>query len=79
MANSSGQRRWLVEFLYGGEENEMREPLRHEGYQKPFGREVGIINLTCSGKMCVYKDDPLCRCYFTVNPQDPSGEQSYSL
>lgn len=75
MANSSGRRFWLTKFLYGDEEDGTRERLvRHEGYQKLFGREVEIISLTCSGKMYVDERDHLCRCYFAVSPKDPSGK-----
>ena len=52
----------------------------NEGYIEPHGREeVGIINLKCSGKLCVDKDDPLCKGEFIANPKDESGENySYS-
>ena len=39
-------------------------------------KEVEIINLTYSAKLCVDKDDPLYRCNFTVNPKDASGKLS---
>ena len=48
---------------------------RHEGFQKPsVTGEVRIINLTCSGEMCVDQHDPMCRCTFTVNPKDTGGK-----
>ena len=52
----------------------------NEGYIEPHGREeVGIINLKCSGKLCVDKDDPLCKGEFIANPKDESGDNySYS-
>ena len=48
----------------------------NERYEKPIvvERNVGIINLRCSGKLCVDKDDPLYRGEFVVNPQDESGK-----
>ena len=51
----------------------------NEGYVlKPTVIEqgIGIINLRCSGKLCVKKDDPLCRGVFVVNPdpEDASGK-----
>ena len=46
------------------------------GYENPIVVEesIGIINLKCSGKLCVKKDDPLCRGQFAINPQDESGK-----
>ena len=49
--------------------------IRNEGYIEPHGQErVGIINLKCSGKLCVNKDDPLCKGEFVVKPKDKSGK-----
>ena len=38
------------------------------------GEEVGIINLKCSAKLCVDKDDPLCKGEFVVNAKDKSSK-----
>ena len=52
----------------------------NEGFIEPHGREeVGIINLKCSGKLCVDKDDPLCKGEFITNPKDESGENYRTL
>ena len=54
---------------------EILTEFKHEGYQKPLPiGEFEIINLTCSGKMCVDQQDPMRRCIFTVNPKDPAGK-----
>ena len=53
----------------------------NEGYIEARRRkgEVGIMNLKFSGKLCVDKDDPLCKGEFVVNPKDESGKNySYS-
>ena len=53
----------------------------NEGYIEPrrCKGEVGIVNLKCSGKLCVDKDDPLCKGKFVANPKDESGKNySYS-
>ena len=47
----------------------------NEGYIEEYDREeVGIINLKYSGKLCVDKDDPLCKGKIVVNPKDESGK-----
>ena len=47
----------------------------NEGYIEPHDQEkVGIINLKCSGKLCVNKDDPLYKGEFVVKPKDKSGK-----
>ena len=45
----------------------------NEGYTlaKVEETDVGIINLRCSGKLCVNKND---KGEFVVNPQDASGK-----
>ena len=68
-----------IEFSsYSDEEGEMPGPFKQEGLapglEKSSGKEVEIINLTCSAKLCVNKDDPLYRCNFTANPKDASGK-----
>ena len=68
-----------IEFSsYSDEEGEVPGPFKHEGLarglEKSSGKEVEIINLTCSAKLCVNKDDPLYRCNFTANPKDASGK-----
>ena len=52
----------------------------NEGYKEPHGQEkVGIINLKCSGKLCVNKDDPLCKGEFVVKPKDKSGKNPHII
>ena len=47
----------------------------NEGYIKLHSqKDVGIINLRCSGKLCVNLGNPLCKGEFVVNPQDKSGK-----
>ena len=47
----------------------------NEGYIEAYDREeVGIINLKCSGNLCVDQDNPLCKGEFVVNPKDESGK-----
>ena len=47
----------------------------NEGYIKLHSqKDVGIINLRCSGKLCVNLGNPLCKGEFVVNPQDESGK-----
>ena len=61
---------------------EMPSSSMHEGLARRLKKlsvkdkvkEVEIINLTYSAKLCVDKDDPLYRCNFTVNPKDTSGK-----
>ena len=49
-----------------------------EGFITPRVAERGIriINLKCSGKLCVKTDDPNCHGQFVVNPTDASGKYS---
>ena len=52
----------------------------NEGYIEPRSpKDVGIINLKCSGKLCVNEDDPLCKGDFVVNPHDESGKYTIVL
>lgn len=54
---------------------EILTEFKHEGYQEPLViGEFEIINLTCSGKMCVDQQDSMRRCNFTVNSKDPAGK-----
>ena len=47
----------------------------NEGYIEPHDpKAVGIINLKCSGKLCVNLGDPLCKGEFVVNPKDECGK-----
>ena len=52
--------------------------IKTEGYMTPrvAERDIGIINLKCSGKLCVKTDDPNCKGQFVVNPTDASGKYS---
>ena len=47
----------------------------NKGYIEPHDwEEVGIINLKCFGKLCVDKDDPLCKGEFVAKPKEESGK-----
>ena len=49
--------------------------IKNEGYATPrvAERDIGIINLRCSGKLCVKKDDPNCKGQFVVHPTGKSS------
>ena len=73
-----------VEEDWRNQVGEMPSSSMHEGiarglqklFVKDKVKEVEIINLTCSAKLYVDKDDPLYRCNFTANPKDASGKLS---
>ena len=73
MASPNGNELAEVEF-----EDERTEVviIKTEGYMTPrvAERDIGIINLKCSGKLCVKTDDPNCKGQFVVNPTDASGK-----
>ena len=62
-----------VEFI---EETSEETFFRNEAYVKSIvmAKDIRIINVKCSGKLCVKKDDPLLRCDFVPNPPDASGK-----
>ena len=83
MALSSSRCIWKKDFELAKVEFEDHDiaaeiTIINEGYMKApvIKRGIGIINLRCSGKLCVNRDDPLCRGEFVVNPQDASGKYS---
>ena len=64
-----------VEFI---EENSKKISITNEVYVKPsvMAKDIKIINVKCSGKLCVKEDDPLLRGNFVPNPPDASGKRS---
>ena len=83
MASSSRKYVWkkdhsqLAKVEFRVEENDIEAEITiiNEGYipAKVEEIDVGIINMRCSGKLCVNKDD---KGQFVVNPQDASGKYS---
>ena len=60
------------------EETSKETLFRNEGYVKSsvVATDIKIINMKCSGKLCVKEDDPLLRGSFVPNPPDTSGKRS---
>ena len=80
MASSSRKYIWKkdsqlakVEFRVKENDTAAEITINNEGFTLAKVEEtgVGIINLRCSGKLCVNKDD---KGEFIVNPQDASGK-----
>ena len=80
MASSSRKCIWkkdsqLAKVEFRVEESDVAAEITiiNEGYTlaKVEETDVGIINLRCSGKLCVNKND---KGEFAVNPQDASGK-----
>ena len=83
MASSSCERicQWtkdseLAKVEFEGDIARAEITIKNEGYATPrvAERDIGIINLRCSGKLCVKKDDPNCKGQFVVHPTDASGK-----
>ena len=52
--------------------------ITNEGYKtlEVIEKGIGIINLKCSGKLCMDTNDPNCHGQFVENPKDASGKYS---